>query len=78
MAYFVLELLYYMGALLTVANYFQSMRFNADNKMETAAAAKKVGLLKPQQRNALGDIGNNLNRAKAASKKARPYSCLQP
>ncbi|XP_040195751.1 G2/mitotic-specific cyclin-B1 isoform X1 [Rana temporaria] len=47
----------------------RSMRFNADNKMETAAAAKKVGLLKPQQRNALGDIGNNLTRAKAALKK---------
>lgn len=68
-----------MGILLTVANYFQSMRLNAENKMETAAAAKKVGLLKPQQRNALGDIGNHLNRAKAALKKARPYSiCLHP
>ncbi|XP_073459471.1 G2/mitotic-specific cyclin-B1 [Aquarana catesbeiana] len=47
----------------------RSMRLNAENKMETAAAAKKVGLLKPQQRNALGDIGNHLNRAKAALKK---------
>ncbi|XP_040195759.1 G2/mitotic-specific cyclin-B1 isoform X2 [Rana temporaria] len=52
----------------------RSMRFNADNKMETAAAAKKVGLLKPQQRNALGDIGNNLTRAKAALKKPVPLS----
>ncbi|XP_077318795.1 G2/mitotic-specific cyclin-B1 [Lithobates pipiens] len=47
----------------------RSMRLNAENKMETVAAAKKVGLLKPQQRNALGDIGNHLNRAKAALKK---------
>ncbi|XP_072269905.1 G2/mitotic-specific cyclin-B1 [Pyxicephalus adspersus] len=45
----------------------RSMRLHAENKME--GAAKKVGLLKTRQRNALGDIGNCLNRAKPAIKK---------
>ncbi|XP_018424711.1 PREDICTED: G2/mitotic-specific cyclin-B1 [Nanorana parkeri] len=47
----------------------RSMRLNAEHKMETALATKKVGLLKPRQRNALEDIGNCLSRAKPALKK---------
>ncbi|KAM9330983.1 G2/mitotic-specific cyclin-B1 [Gastrophryne carolinensis] len=47
----------------------RSMRLNAENKAEVAVAGKRLGLLKPRQRNALGDIGNCLGRVKPTLKR---------